>query len=336
MIIRRSPAERYLKYLLCHGKKYTNDQIIVMCQFAQISSLGFWYLDRLRGELKPPPQFFPHDKNHPLSVRWLLKNGLYTLFHPDQSVMGAMGILKSPRIKEFTEAMILSSAPPAAIAHALTRQKGFACTEQEVARYKFFFWDVDLLDSTEMRALLQFEVDQVASHTEEGIRSQHDSLKRAFYTDARRTAADLPFSPLSALLSQMRLGTMPSKLDLAKVLEAGRYIGALRAFESAYNNGPKDSEKYINYTNGVAKITDTLEAIVKPDEDLREQLASIALRNDTAELPFVDDVTQGNHTMDMNLLEEHHELPAGADDGDGSEGSPLDGGGAGGEGEDLP
>lgn len=323
-MIRRSPAEIYIKYLVLHPKKYSNAQIREILQFVQLDYLGDWYVNRLRQKVEPPDPFYPQDKAHKPSYRFLLSNELSWLFHPDEHAKRAFRILEKPRVKEFVESMIATNAPHVAISLALTRQYRFECTSKVIDRYRNFFWNVDLLDSTELRAILQLRVDQLADHANPEVKGQHAAVKNAFWKDPRRTAAGLPFSPLSALISQMQMGMAPSKLDLAKVLTQTQNMVAVRTYEAASNNGKGDSGKAFDYAVVLEKLTNTLEQIVKPDANLRDQLAAIAMRTDDVQIPSIHTLSLGQHTTEVTPLESSHDLSADLDEGDGGEGPPVD------------
>jgi hypothetical protein len=333
-MIRRSPSERYLKYLLSHPAGYSNDLIIERCQRETVSYVGVWYLESLRGGLQTPAPFFPKDRMHSASSRWLLGREIYHFYHQDESQKIADKIFKTARIREFVESMSLSGAPEVAIANHLTQAKGFYATTNGVLRYLHHYWDVKGMDSTEIRALIHFEMEKTSLDGNPEIQAQYKSLKQAYYTDARKTAADLPSSPMAALISQLRLGVMPAKMELGRVLEAARYVAALRAFEAAFADGPRGANKFNEYSNGIEKITKTLEQIVRPDDKLRDDLMAIALQTDDSEIPYADDL-DGTHTVDMIPEITQHALPAGADDGDGSEDPLGEGGRSDSEDEDL-
>lgn len=318
-MIRRSPAEAYLQYLILHPRKYTDAQITEIARFAQIDHLGNWYLARLRANLTPPKPFFPFDPNHRPSSNFLYLNKLYPIFHTDEAGRRAFKILEMPRVKEFVESSIISGAPSAAIAVTVTRRQRFTCSAQVIDRYKAFFWDVHLLDSSELRALLQLRYAQLEDHPDAEVKKQHDLMKKAYYSDSRKAAAELPFSPLSALISQMKMGIMPSELDVAMVINQTQKFAAIRTAEALLNNGRGDSGNALNYAIVMEKATSVLKEIAKPDEDLQKQLASIALRTSESAIPTLHALSAGGggtFTTDTGPKEKAHELPTDGDDGD--------------------
>ena len=318
-MIRRSPAELYIKYLCVHPKKYTNEQIEEILQFAQLDFIGNWYVNRIREKLKPPAPFFPFDRSHTASQRWLYASGLSWVFHPDKSGVRAFDILESPRVKEYVEASIASSAPSIAISHAVTQYLRFKCDSSTIDRYRYFFWNVDLVDATELRALLKFRVDRIESHKDPEIRAQYESLKQAYYKDARKTAAELPFSPVGALLTQMRMGILPSEIDIKNLRQKAENLSLSRSFESMFINGPGDSKRSLDYATVFEKVVTIGKEMADPQEQMRDQIASITMRTDDAPLPNIHTLSLGKHTVEVARMETTDELPADFDDGDGGE-----------------
>lgn len=319
-MIRRSPAEVYLKYLLLHGKRYTNAQVIEICQFAQVDYLGEWYLERLRAQLDPPRPFFPADVSHRASRTWLLVNGLSQIFVPDEYGRKAFELLKKPRLKEFVEASLISNAPPLAIAHAIEKTHNTTCAPATIERYRAFFWDVSVLDSTELRALLVLRFEQFSEHPVEEIKKQYPLLKKAYWSDSRRAAANLPFSPVSALLAQIRMGVMPSNFDVAKVMKQTLGVSTLRIYEAVMNDGPGDSKKAYDLAIVAEKLSVVLKEVEQPQEEMQQQLAAIVMRTDENATPTIHQLGTSFTTDNGPKEEQTNDLPI-PDDYDGSDGS---------------
>jgi len=112
-------------------------------------------------------------------------------------------------------------------------------------------------------------------------------------------------------MAQMRMGLMPAEMDLPKVLSRGRDMAAMSAYEALCMNGAKDAEKARDMATIVKTFTDVLEVVVKPDENMREQLSQIAMRTEDKPVPYIHELSQGKHTVDMQPV------PKGSEDGDG-------------------
>jgi hypothetical protein len=309
----RSPAELYIKYLLVHPDGYDNAQIIQICEDTGVDVLGERYLEWLRNRCDVPKPFYPNDTMHARSQRFLLREGLRPFFHPTDDLRVAFKILGTPRAKEFVEAMILSHAPIPEIAFAVTRHKGIACTQQAMEQYKKFFWNIEILDSTQMRTLLHYRQNLLLA--EDGSpkedRALYDAVKKASYLDPRRLAADMPYSPMTALMTQMRMGALPDKMEIAKSVEMVRAIAVLRTAEAALYGSPKDSITALNFSNVARNMTEMLEVLIKPDEDLREQLQAVALRTENGPIPSIHQLSAGRHTVDVQptVTKEHPNGP---------------------------
>lgn len=298
-MIRRSPAEYYLKYLLVRPNKLDDEQIMAMCYQQHLDCPGEEYLERLRVKAPPPNPFYPTDRLHIKSQRFLFREKIQQLFLPDQDMLVTLKLLAHARAKEFVEAMTLSGAPPPLIASALGSHRNFPCSEKSVQYYLHFFWNTELVDSTELRALLQLRAppDEVLSDKEKKVGKVYN---KAFRDDPRVVAASLPNSPLVAMMSQMKMGIMPRNLDLVDAIEAARRMATLRSLEATMMGGAFDSKRALDYSLVAKHMSDMLEMVVRPDEKMREDLASIALRTEEGPVPYIHDLSNGSHTLELS------------------------------------
>lgn len=299
-MIRRSPCEAYTKFLILQPQKYSDAQIKELLQDEQLDYISGLYMKKLREQCRPPLPFFPTDKSHRQSRSFLISEGVEDLFDNTAPVKAARAILKTPRAKELVEAMTLTRVPVRAIAIALSRQRNAFLDESAVLAYQRYFWNIELLDSTEMRALLFQRARAPELHQDAEVQSHAKSFKSASYTDPRRVAAQMAHSPIGARLAQMRMGFMPSTDELAKLVEQVRLTALARALEMATYGGPDDSKRTLDYALTAEKMGNILEQIVRPDEELRNQLSAIALRtNAPNKAPSINQLSGGNHTIDL-------------------------------------
>lgn len=288
----------YLKYLLIHPKRFQEKEILEACEFAQLDGVGLLYLARLKSHLSPPKEFRPLDAGHWPSQRYLLEQGLQGIFLPDEVGRKAFEMLKLPRVKEFIEAMTLVNAPLESIAHHISRTQDYYCTAQDLQRYLYFFWNLKNVDSTEIRALLEMRVN--VTHCGAEIKDNHiPYLKRAFWADARKIAADMPSSPYSALVAQMKMGLMPEYLDVPKALSNAVNMLAVRILETSAGSGAHDAEKVLAYASAMRALQEITSNMQPPEEQLEKQLKALALRNDLEPIPTIQQLTDGNHTTQL-------------------------------------
>lgn len=297
-MIRRSPAEVYTKYLLLHPRGYTDDEVGRILEYANLPHLGGWYLKKLKDDLVKPDPFYPFDARHLPSRAFLLTERLGWIFAPDEYGKQAFEILELPRVREFVETMLLAHAPPVSIAGVLARRYDFACTETSVVRYKDFFWNVDLLDATEMRAILELQQIRLATSTDPDMAMQAAALKYPLFRDARRAAADMPFTPFAAMSTQVKLGIFPGKLDQPKLLEQASGLLMMRVLEAATHDGKDASNKAMNWSIALGKIMEAKEKVADPTADITEQLQRVVYRTDNSPVPTFQQL-KGTHTIDV-------------------------------------
>lgn len=302
----RSPAEFYIKFLVTHPDQYDTPAIRERLIDENLDFISDAYIDRLRGKMHPPTPFHPDERLHAASYSFLLTERLNRIYQPDVAMKMALEILNMPRAKEFAEATLLVQIPFSSIAAYITRHLGVYCVPEALELYKHYFWNINLLDSTQMRVLLHLRIGLAAEHVPE-FKGKSAVLKSAYYKDPRKAAADLPHSPTTAMIVQMRLGVRPSKYELAmRILEA-RDNAMTRIVEAVQQDGPGDSKKFLDYATGSRILEELLQMIVRPEEEMRAQLQSIALRTESHTLPSIHELSPGgHHTVDVAPLKDPH------------------------------
>lgn len=299
----RSPAEYYLKYLLLHPENHSTPEVILQMEELGLDAINTPYVERLRTKLKPPKPFYPLDKGHAASFRYLLREKINRVFVPDKNTRVALEIVRKPRAKELVEALLLSQTPHDYVCAVLGRTRKIVCTPEALKVYEHYFWNLDLIDSSQMRVLLQLRY-KTLNGSDDGVVRM---LDRAYYQDPRRVASELPSSPTTAMLTQLRMGVLPGKTDIGTQALDNRRIAMLRASEALYRDGPNDSQRGMNHLQSVRMLTDLLEFVVKPDQNMQEQLAAVTLRTDTRSLPTLAQLSGGRHTAEMQPLKDRHD-----------------------------
>jgi len=299
-VIRRSPCEYYTKFLILQSVKRTDAQVKELLLDDQLDYVSASYMKKLREQCRTPEPFYPHDKSHRRSRNFLITEGVEELFDNTKDVQGAKTLLKTPRAKELVEAMTLTRVPVRAISIALSRQRSAVFSDGAVRAFQRYFWNIELLDSTEMRALLIHRAQAPELSQDPEVQAHARPFKTASYTDPRRVAAQMSHSPLGARLAQMRMGFMPSTDELARIVEQVRLTALARALEVTTYGGPDDSKRALDYALTAEKMGNVLEQIVKPDEELRQQLSAIALKNAAPnKAPSLRQLSGGHHTIDL-------------------------------------
>lgn len=303
--MRRSPCEFYLKYLLVHPDGLSNEAIEARARKEQLDIIDYSYLDDLRRHAVPPVPFYPADPNHFVSQKFLLREGIRRLFHPDDSVRVARRLLAAPRAKEFVEAMLIHEAPNHAIASKISGQYGVPCTPEGVEAFRIFFWNLNNLDRTELRVLLRMR--HVAppprdpADPKQAAEATHrqKALEKAYYKDARRLAADLPHSPLSALVTEMYMGFSPAKIDRGKILQVLQDGAMLRIAEEMGANDKGASGRAFDWSIVMKNVTDVMESTISPEATLQDQIQALRLKTRPSSAPVIHQLTGGQHTMDL-------------------------------------
>lgn len=300
-MIRHSPAENYFRYLVAHPNCYDNKYIEELAEQLKLDYLGDWYMQWLRDRVRPPKPFHPEDDTHTASFRFLQREGLYKAFQPDKYYNEALRILAKPRWREMVEAMVCAGAPNDVIAHAVRVRMRGSMHEASIRLYRHFFWNIDLLESLELRALLDLRNSGLlaSSSASENKQRQFLALRSMRHTDARTVAARLPSTPLSGLIAQMELGVMPRKIDLGEVVERTFEAAMLRTHAAVLQGGPMGSQMATSFAMTAEVMSRLKQTVVNPEEKLREDLKRIGVATTAHKVPMLSQLTGGNHTTDV-------------------------------------
>lgn len=299
-MIRHSPAENYFRYLVAHPNCYDNKYIEDLANELNLDYLGDWYMKWLRDRVRPPTPFYPEDESHVPSFRFLTREGLFKAFQPDKFYREALRILAKPRWRELVESMIISGATNEIVAHAVrVRMKG-SMHEESIRLYRYFFWNIDLLESLELRALLELRNSGHLAKTDDTTQRQFLALRALRHTDPRAVASRLPSTPLSGLIAQMELGVMPRKIDMAEVVDRTMEAALLRTHAAVLQGGPMGSQMATAFSMTAEAMSRLKQTVVNPEDQLREDLKRIGVATTPHKVPTVAQLTGGNHTTNVH------------------------------------
>lgn len=300
-MIRRSPAENYYKYLVVHPDAYDNGFIRGSATDLGLDYLGDWYIQWLRQRMRPPMPFRPEDVRHHASQKFLIREGLTQVFIPNADMAKAYKILAKPRWRELVETLLISHAPHDAIVHGLRVRYNCSAELEAIRLYKHYFWDVDMLDSTELRALLDMRFTGVLENNSEKEKMvQVAALSRARHSDPRVVAARMPSSPLSSMVAQLQMGVMPRVMPTAEIIEATMNVAGIRALEAVTNGGPNGAQMGQSFSAIVETMLRVKDAVVNPEAGLREDLRKIGVATTPTKVPTLHQLSAGRHTVNVH------------------------------------
>lgn len=297
-MIRRSPCETYLKYLIVHPDGYSNEAIRNLVRMQQLDWIGLPYIQRLRSVCISPTPFFPEDRMHTKSVRFLRKERLETIFHPDEAMAGAVAILDNTRAKELIENMLMSNSHPGWVCTALRRQIGMDVEPDAVIRYKHYYFNVELVDSSELKALmvLRLASEQSTDVDEQAIAAAVTSISKS---DARRLTA-MAATPITAnIMNTLRMGLLPSSSDIARLADATRAAAIAGGMDMAIRGLPAQGRDFALMAK---MMTEILESVGDPSNDLQASLSKLSIDTDDQGIPNIKQLSDGSHTLDVQPL----------------------------------
>lgn len=300
-MIRHSPAEVFIKYLVVHPDRYSNDAVVELLRLKQLDFLGPAYIERVRRGLQPPFPFRPQDRVHRPSMRFITKHQLFYAFHPDKPMERALHMLDDPRAKEVMETMLITEDPPGLIAHRMN-SLGMVCDTRAVERYRFFFFNTNLVDSTELRALVYLRSHFVPENSDEYEDQMRSAMKKVAYRDPRRIVADHPMKNIASLLNQMRMGFLPTQFDFTRLLQAAKHMAIMQAASAVGVAGRGDAAASRDYSLTAKIMQEMLQEVGSADSDLQRELQMFALKTEQENLPYVGELTDGSYTVEVQPI----------------------------------
>jgi hypothetical protein len=274
-----SPSEFYLKYLISHPDGLNNKAIRTHMDERRLVCGPDVYLDKLRAAMSIPQPFFPSRPKHEPSRQFLLEEQIYGLWYRNEHTKMAVLLLTQPTAQEALHAMLTVGADFNSASLLIDKRFGIAFSVQSVNRYKKYFWNTDLVNTVELRHMCH----QLASGTPPPIKSNPLVL-----------ASELPATPMSAALIQLRLGFMPSSLSQYEAMKSNTKACAMRMYEALMVGGKAASEEFRNYAWGMKYVAELMESMTAPEEDLKKMLSTVELVTNPTKTPTINDLTGGN------------------------------------------
>jgi len=305
-MIRRSPAEYYIKYLLLHPNNYSDEDVEQALHQYHLDFPGGTYLVRLRRQLERPRPFFPYDELHAPSYKFIVQHKVLYAFHQDDDMRAALKVLDRPKAKEIVETMTITQDPTLLICHRL-ESVGVRLSTKGLNRYTHFFWNLDLVDSTELRALLEMRFRQTmfegenARDTARGL-----AMKRSGYIDPRWLAVNAPDAPTASLMNQIREGYLPSQFDVSKLMSSTADLAVVRARHELLSGAPDSAARARDYSVVAQNMLALLEVIGSPTESLFKDINQLGIELKHAEnkVKNISQLTDGNFSADVQLMQE--------------------------------
>jgi hypothetical protein len=201
-------------------------------------------------------------------------------------------------MKELLESMLITDDPEPAIYYRLQRM-GRQCHKSAIERYRFFFFNPELVDSTEMRALLRYRTDFVDPNADDYEDQMRRAMQKSAYRDARTMVSSQPTKTIAGVLNQMRMGFIPSQLQLHQLIEATRIAALAQAQSATLIGGRNGSSETRDFILAAKMLTEMMQEVGSSDQDLTRELQKLALETDGTPVPNVFELTGGDHTVEL-------------------------------------
>lgn len=155
----RSPAEYYIKYFLTYDLHADLDEVQkrLVAYKILLPANPLVYLRQLAEdlELHLPSPFQPADPANIPTQEFLLKHGVWALWHPDQSTRDAQAIHQLPAAREAVQGMLSAGIHRRDIIATLSPKCAFLVTGKAIDCYSKYFWNLELLTVDERESMYQ-------------------------------------------------------------------------------------------------------------------------------------------------------------------------------------
>lgn len=302
-MIRSSPCDFYLRYLCTHPDKYTDAQIRTLVKLQQLDFLGMEHLKRLREDCIPPTPFYPDDELHHESQRFLARERIYQLYFPDPDTVAAIKLLDHPRGKELTESLLASGAEPVWVVSMLKRVH-FKASTRAIELYRHYYFNTDLVNSTELRAILAMRANIEVNGLDPDARAYKTAYYKASKSDVMALPTTNPLSPFARILSMMRFGIMPSGIEIGRIATVARMSAIVRSTENSLLGHAK---KALDFALAGKVMTELMESVGDVSGDLQRSMMQMVLDTDASEVQSLHQLTEGNHSMDLMPVDQREE-----------------------------
>lgn len=313
-MVRASPCDYYLKYLVTHPENYEDRQIRNLVKLHGLDFLSMQHLERLRKTCVPPTPFYPEQVTHHPSQRFLTTERIHHLWHynADDDAKAAIKLLDHPRGKELAEGLLFTGAEPLWVSQMLKRVQ-FSASARAVELFRHYYFNTELVSGLELRAIMGMRATVLANPDDPDERCFAENMRSASKSELANLTTNSPLSPFSRILTMLRVGLMPSGVQVSRIATAGRTAAVVRSLENSLLGRAEPARDFAL----TAKIlNELLESVGDVSGDLQKNLMSVALDTDASEVPSIEQLTAGNHTMDLLPAAARQEMMANEEDDD--------------------
>lgn len=294
----RSPAEYFIKYLASYAH-WSDVKVLDKALASGVDEVpgGVDYIKHLRKNMRFPLNFDPRNRWHRESMDFLMKEGIYDMWHPSEATEQAGSLFRSGELRESVCTMLATPMSVEAALEQLAKKVPLEISGQTLREFKHYYWNLALLSEEDRRYYMKSP-----------RKSRLIRLAISTYKDA-----------LGPALLSYKMGHMPPRIPRVDFLYAIRDISFMNGLEvdRTMDQGNQKSNALRNYfelglaAQGKIDGTESQEATVinefyralvvakqKFDPPTRAQLNIKEVPNENAECP---------------------QLAAGTEEGDGGE-----------------
>jgi hypothetical protein len=142
----KHPAANLLRFLLVQDPQITDAQLQKQLDDWGFLSADMNYLGFLRQSIPAQPTpFFPQNRAHRESVRYLRNLEIYEMFNPNEAMNEAWEVLSNPEQRLVVEQILLARLDLKIAATKVNEKRDWHLTSDGLSCYRHYFWNVPSL-----------------------------------------------------------------------------------------------------------------------------------------------------------------------------------------------
>lgn len=153
----RHPSENYIKYLvsLPTADAQKDEWVRWSVETLGLPRVDPTLIQNLRGQVTAqlPASFDPSNRFHRQSMKLLRAQGIWSLWHRDESVELAISLLTDFKARDMVQKQLLGRLEPIDIAKKVNSRLQRFYTEKAIQAFEHYFWNVQSLTPAEWSAL---------------------------------------------------------------------------------------------------------------------------------------------------------------------------------------
>jgi hypothetical protein len=111
-----------------------------------------------------------------------------------------------------------------------------------------------------------------------------------------KLSADMAMAPMAQAMELMRLGYMPSSIEISRIVSVGRMAAAIRSVDCSLIGKGKPA---LDFGMTAKILSELLESVGDTGNELSSALMKMTLKTENAPIPTLEELTGGDHSLNL-------------------------------------